>query len=129
MYIGLHVKYPLFFSHFNEIRIFSAGFGKIFKYKIFHENPFSESRVVPCGRTDMTKLIDPFRNFAKAPTNTSINSRVFLRTYKYQLVNAGRELIGTFSEMRNVELQWGHKQILISLRQIVHLVKGVTSRL
>jgi hypothetical protein len=46
----------------------------------FHENPFSGSRVVPCGRTDgqtdrrnidrptdMTKLIVTFRNFAKAP--------------------------------------------------------------
>jgi hypothetical protein len=39
----------------------------------FHENPSSGSRVVPCrqtdGRTDMTKLIVPFRNFGKAPKN------------------------------------------------------------
>jgi len=41
-------------------------------------------------RADMTKLIDAFRNFAKAPTNTSIYSHVFLRTYKYQSVIAGR---------------------------------------
>jgi hypothetical protein len=27
----------------------------------FHENPSSESHVVPCGRTDMTKLIVAFR--------------------------------------------------------------------
>ena len=41
----------------------------------FHENPSSGSRVVPCGqtdrrtdgRTDMTKLIVVFRNFANAP--------------------------------------------------------------
>ena len=37
----------------------------------FNENPFSGSRVVPCGQTDgrteMTKLIVSFRNFAKAP--------------------------------------------------------------
>jgi hypothetical protein len=33
----------------------------------FHENPSSGSRVVPCGRTDMTKLIAAFRNFAQAP--------------------------------------------------------------
>ena len=33
----------------------------------FHENPFNGSRVVPVGRTDMTKLIFAFRNFANAP--------------------------------------------------------------
>jgi hypothetical protein len=34
----------------------------------FIGNPSSESRVVPCGRrTDMTKLIVAFRNFAIAP--------------------------------------------------------------
>ena len=32
----------------------------------FHEDPFSRSRVVPCGRTDMTKLIVAFRNFEEA---------------------------------------------------------------
>ena len=32
----------------------------------FHENPSSGSRVVPCGRTYMTKLIVAFRNFASA---------------------------------------------------------------
>jgi hypothetical protein len=35
----------------------------------FHENPFSRSRDVTGGRTDMTKLIVAFRNFAKAPQN------------------------------------------------------------
>jgi len=33
----------------------------------FYENPSSGSRVVPCGRTDMTKLIFAFRNFTNAP--------------------------------------------------------------
>jgi len=33
----------------------------------FHENPSSGSRVVPCGRTDMTKLIAAFRYFANVP--------------------------------------------------------------
>ena len=28
MYIGLHVKYPLFLSDFNETKIFSADFSK-----------------------------------------------------------------------------------------------------
>jgi hypothetical protein len=33
----------------------------------FHQCPSSDSRVVPCGRTDMTKLIVTVRNFANAP--------------------------------------------------------------
>ena len=33
----------------------------------FHENWSSGSRVVSCGRAEMTKLIVAFRNFAKAP--------------------------------------------------------------
>jgi len=33
----------------------------------FHKNPSIGSRVVPCGRTDMTKLIVVYRNFANAP--------------------------------------------------------------
>ena len=34
---------------------------------IFNENPSSGTRVFPCGRTDMTKLIDAFLNFANGP--------------------------------------------------------------
>jgi hypothetical protein len=37
----------------------------------FHENPSSWSRVVPCGRTDTTKLKVAFRNFANAPKNST----------------------------------------------------------
>ena len=37
-----------------------------------HENPSSDNQAVPCGqmdrRTDVTKLIVAFRNFAKAST-------------------------------------------------------------
>ena len=33
----------------------------------FHVNPSSGRRVVPDGRTDMTKLIVAFDNFANAP--------------------------------------------------------------
>jgi hypothetical protein len=34
----------------------------------FHENQFSESRV-PCGQTDVTKLIVVLRNFKNEPKN------------------------------------------------------------
>ena len=38
----------------------------------FRQNACSGSRVVPCGRTDMTKLIVVFRNFANAPTSKAL---------------------------------------------------------
>jgi len=42
-------------------------------YFSFHANPSSGSRVVPCGptegKTDKTKLVIDFRNFANAPKN------------------------------------------------------------
>jgi hypothetical protein len=47
MYIGLHVKYRIFMSDFNETGIFCKDFRKIL---IFQENVFSGSLVVPCGR-------------------------------------------------------------------------------
>jgi hypothetical protein len=56
MCIGLHVKNPLFMSDFNETRIFPAISEKYANIK-FLENPSNGSRVVPCGRTDTTQLI------------------------------------------------------------------------
>jgi hypothetical protein len=42
----------------------------------FNENPFSESRVVPCGQTDMTKLTVAFRNFPNSyNTNLLLTSQ------------------------------------------------------
>ena len=44
----------------------------------YHENPFSDSRVVPYGRTDrrsdVTKLIVAFRNFANDSKNKCIET-------------------------------------------------------
>jgi hypothetical protein len=50
---------------------------QIFEKKLnvkFHENPSSESGVVPCrqtGRAYMMKLTVAIRNFAKAPKNVA----------------------------------------------------------
>ena len=66
MYIGFHVKCPLFSSDFDETWIFSTDFRKILK---FHEISCSGSRVLPWDRrTDMTKLTVASRNCAKTPT-------------------------------------------------------------
>jgi len=48
----------------------------------FHKSQSSGNRVVPCGQTDMPKLIDTFRNFTNAKVkyksileNTSLHNR------------------------------------------------------
>jgi len=52
MYIGLHVKDRLFLSDFKKNLNFLDRFSKKYSDIKFHENPVSESRAVPCGRTD-----------------------------------------------------------------------------
>jgi hypothetical protein len=49
-----------------------------------HENLSKRSRVDPCRRTLMTKLVVAFRNFANAPKNITINAlayTIYLRSY------------------------------------------------
>jgi hypothetical protein len=41
----------------------------------FHENPYSGSRVVPYGPTDITKLIVAFRNSKNVPKKYNVSSR------------------------------------------------------
>ena len=67
MWKHLHVQFPLFLSYLNETWIFSTDFRKISSNIKLHQNPCNGSRVVPCGRTDITKLIFAFRDFANAP--------------------------------------------------------------
>ena len=63
MYVGLHVKYPLFLSDFNDACIFLGRFSKntpipncrtmrSVEAKLFHAD----------GQTDMTKLTVALRN-------------------------------------------------------------------
>ena len=68
MYIGLHVKYPLFLPILMKLKISGAVFEKYSDIK-FYENPSGGSQVVPCGRTDLTKLMVAFHNIANVPTN------------------------------------------------------------
>jgi hypothetical protein len=54
------MKCPFFLPGFNETRIFRTFYN--FSNTKFHQHLFSGSLVVPCGVTDMTKLIDAFCN-------------------------------------------------------------------
>jgi hypothetical protein len=47
------------------------------------ENPSSGSRVVPCGQTDMTKLIVAFRNFLR----TRLKSRIKWDDNEKRIIN------------------------------------------
>jgi len=68
IYIGLHVKYPLFLPGFNDTWIFSTDFQKILKSQISWKIcPVGAELFHANGRTDMTKLKVAFRNFANAP--------------------------------------------------------------
>lgn len=40
----------------------------------FHEIPSRGKRVVPCRRTDITKLVVPFPYYANAPKNSALHS-------------------------------------------------------
>jgi hypothetical protein len=51
MYISLHVNYHLFMSAFNDTLVYGQIFEK-YSNVMFHENPSSGSRVIPCGQTD-----------------------------------------------------------------------------
>ena len=69
-------KWPFVFvqstRHSSQI-LMNLKFSRQIFYKysniIFHENPSSGSRAVPCGLTGMTKLPIAFRNFGNAPAN------------------------------------------------------------
>jgi len=66
MYIGPRVLYPLFLSGFTGTCIFSTGFRKKYLNTKFHKNPYSGSRVAPCGRTDgHAKANNSFSQFCK----------------------------------------------------------------
>jgi hypothetical protein len=68
MYIGLHVKYPLLLSDFNETCIYREIFEKSSSIK-FHENPSSEVELLHTVRRKdkHDEANSRFRNFANAP--------------------------------------------------------------
>jgi hypothetical protein len=73
MYLGLHVKYQLFLSDFDETWIFSTFFLKIFSYQIYRQpvqwEPSFSMRTDggTDGQRDMTEIIVVFWHFTNAP--------------------------------------------------------------
>jgi len=57
----------------------------------FYEDPSSGSRVVPCGRTDMTKLIVAFCNYTNAPKIYYIKTYALLEA-KERTVDTAKRL-------------------------------------
>jgi len=66
MYIGIHVKYPLLSSDFNE---FSPQIFKQSSNIKFHENPSSGSQFGTCVWANITKVTVAFHNSAYTPNN------------------------------------------------------------
>ena len=61
-------------THYCQILMkleFSRQILKKYSTIKFHKNPYSGSRVVPCGRTDMTKLTVAFCNSVNGPKKIS----------------------------------------------------------
>ena len=112
MYIGLHVKCPLFLSDFNETLIFSTDFRKSsyqISWKSVQREPSCSMRTDgrTRGHTVMTKLIVTLRNFTHAPKNyafcpyDSHSTRWFFSPLQQSLMSILREHFLAIFHKRN----------------------------
>ena len=78
MDVCLQIKYPLFFSDFNEICVYSTDFRKILMYQTSWDFFLWETNcsIHTDREIDMTKLIIAFWNFANAPKNEPRPDRI-----------------------------------------------------
>ena len=106
---------PVMHVSFNETLIFSTCFLKYSNIK-FHKNPSSGSRVVPCGRTDMTRLIVAIRNFANSPKKQK-KSGQFTSLFTF-IRKTSPSFAAIFREFRDI-LRGYLVQILIGMGPIV----------
>jgi hypothetical protein len=67
MCLGLHVKFPLFLSHFNETWIFSTVSKNTQTWKFMKIRRVGAEVIHEDWQTEMTKIIVAFRKFANAP--------------------------------------------------------------
>ena len=90
IYIGINVKYPLFFSDVMKLE-FSRQIFEKYSNVNFQENPSGGSRVVPCeqrgtdGQTDMTKLIVIFATVRKR-----LKTAVYLKSDQFSRLSFSR---------------------------------------
>ena len=66
MHTGLHIKYRLFLSDFNETWILSTDFRKILKIYLMKIPPVGAELFHVDGRRHMKEPISAFRNFVNA---------------------------------------------------------------
>ena len=81
MYVGLHVKYPLSLLDFKGT-LSPQIFENKLKYQI-SSKPSSGSRVVTCGRTELTKLLVTFCNFKNVPKDADMQKNKKTVNYTY----------------------------------------------
>jgi hypothetical protein len=91
MCIGLHIKYPLLLSNFNENLIFSKDV-EIYSKTKFHKNTSSGSRFVPCEeQTD--------RRTDKRDVRLIIVLSSFLNAFNYKNICWGcMDMVPNFEE-------------------------------
>jgi hypothetical protein len=73
----------------------------------FHENPSIGSQVVPCGRTDMTKLTVAFSNFANAPKKQITSIKILLSLRGLQ--NSTKHIDAEFFHVPTAKLNYDAK--------------------
>jgi len=95
MYIGLHVKYLLFLSDFNEIWISDRFWKNKHISNVMKIHPVAAKLFHMDGQTDMMKLTVTFRNFVHVPKREYNYHDLFSET-KYGLHDSLYEWSDTF---------------------------------
>ena len=82
MYIGLYIKYRYSCQILMKLEVSRHIFEKFSNIKLYINPPIG-SRVAPCGRTYITKLIVVSRNYANAPNHLPKHSN-----FKLSIINS-----------------------------------------